>query len=86
MNVEKQLRRMVEKIGAEKVAVSITYDQNSWWQKRNQETYPFDVVIEWEDGEEKLRIGDRKAKTLAAALEATEAELNGILLRKRSGE
>lgn len=86
MDIDRRIRKMVDRIDAEKVTVSITYDRDSWWRRRGKGQHPFEVEIEWENHGEKFHAdGDAKGRTLRAVFDAAEAEVNGILIRQRAG-
>lgn len=90
MNIEKKLKELVEMVDAQSVTVTITYDKDPHRASSRLATendHPYEVEIEWRDGTSvHVRIGDKKATNLNAALNATEAELKGYLVRERMTE
>lgn len=85
-NIDKRIRKLVERIDAEKVVVAITFDKDSWWKRRGKGRLPFGVDIEWEDGDEKFHAdGHVTGASIGAVLNTVEAQVDGILLRRRAG-
>lgn len=85
-NLDSRIAELVGRIDAEKVTVSLTYDRNTFWQRRGRERarLHYEAEIEWEDNGEKIRIdGDVIGGSFARVFDAIEAQINGHLLRER---
>lgn len=87
MNLDRRIRKLVERLDAEKVTVSISYDKDSWWGRRGKRRLPYEVVVEWgDDRDEKFRAdGHVNGARIDVVFTAVEAEIDGILLRQRAG-
>lgn len=85
--IDERIEALVNKIDAEIVTVSLSYDKNSFWRQRGRTeraAMHYDVEIEWDDHNGSVRFdGDVHGGGFAAVLDRVEAQIDGHLLRTR---